>query len=72
MGTLWTITDDTSSQLIQHIKFQVDARLATSLQNWTYSFRSGLRFPAPNVVAIFPMSTTQTLRIRGTIAGFEF
>jgi hypothetical protein len=72
MGTLWTITDDTSSQLIQHIKFQVDARLATSLQNWTYSFRSGLRFPAPTVVAIFPMSTTQTLRIRGTIAGFEF
>ena len=72
MGTLWTITDDTSSQLIQHIKFQIDARLATSLQNWTYSFRSGLRFPAPTVVAIFPMSTTQNLRIRGTIAGFEF
>jgi hypothetical protein len=72
VGAIWTITDDTTGQLTQYFKFQIDGRVTPSLQNWSYSFRSGLRFAAPKVVAIFPQGATQNLRIRGTIAGFEF
>ena len=72
VGAIWTITDDTSSQLTQYFMFQIDGRSSPSLQNWSHSFRSGLRFVAPQVVAIFPQGATQNLRIRGTIAGFEF
>jgi len=71
-GTLWTITDDPSSQLKQYYKLQIDARLADSLQNWSHSFKAGLRFAAPRVVAVFPESAPQSMRIRGTISGFEF
>jgi hypothetical protein len=71
-ATIWTITDDTTGQLIQYYKFAIDARLPDSLQNWTHSFKAGLRFKAPEVISIFPQDAPENKRIRGTISGFEF
>ncbi len=71
-GPIWMITNNTTAQLDQYIQLGIDARLTDSLQNWTYSLKSGIRFVHPNVVAIFPQGISTNMRIRGTIAGFEF
>jgi len=71
-GGIWTFTNTPSSELEQYFKFCIDARGTTSLTNWSHSFKSGIRFVSPEVVAIFPQDTAQNLRIRGTIHGFEF
>lgn len=69
---LWTITDHSTSHQRQNIKWEIDARLPSSMQNWSYSFKAGIRFVSPAVVAIYPQDASQSLRIRGTISGFEF
>ncbi len=73
IGPIWMITDDPSSQVSSHYKFAFDARGTPSLNNWSYSFKAGLRFVAPQVVAIFPIGDFgKDQEIRGTISGFEF
>ena len=71
--TIWTLTNDPTSTLEQYWKFALDARFENSLQNWSYSFQSGIRFVAPDVISWWPNDEiSQTMRIRGTIHGFEF
>ncbi|HOE62965.1 MAG TPA: hypothetical protein PKW18_06625 [Candidatus Sumerlaeota bacterium] len=69
---IWTITDHATSHQKQNIKWELDARLPNSIQNAHYSFRAGIRFESPKVVAIFPQNAVPSVPIRGTISGFEF
>lgn len=71
--TSWTFTNHATSQLEERHEFIVDARTESRI-NWSLSFKAGIPFTAPEVIAVFPDDEDNQNEpgIWGCISGFEF